>query len=98
MDALKSKDSAIDANLKSVEKSIANNRIFIDELKAKNVVLQSNIDTVEKRVNLQNNVEVLQKENLETKKDVIDVHKIIKQVVETQKHNYNFEWIAESSC
>jgi len=95
VDALKSKDSAIDANLKSVEKSIDNNRIFIDELKAKNVVLQSNIDTVEKkRVNLQNNVEVLQKENLETKKDVIDVHKIIKQVVETQKHNYNFEWSA----
>lgn len=95
VDALKSKDSAIDANLKSVEKSIENNRAFIDELKEKNIVLQSNIDTVEKkRVILENNVEVLQKEHLDTKKDLLEVNKIIKNVVETQRHNYNFEWSA----
>ncbi len=95
VDALKSKDSAIDANIKSVEESIENNRKFIDELKSKDKTLQLNIDTLDKkRINVVNNVDVLQKENLETKKEVLDVHKIIKQVVETQKHNYNFEWSA----
>ena len=95
VDALKSKDTAIDANLKTVEKSIENNRKFIDELKSQDKVLQLNIEAVDlKRKSLSNNVEVLQKDNLETKKQVIDVHKIIKEVVDTQKHNYNFEWSA----
>ncbi len=95
VDALKTKDIALSERIDSLEKSIENNRIFIDELKAQDIVLQKNIDTSdESRKVLVNNVEVLKRENLETTKSVLQSHGVIKEIVNTQRHNYNYEWTA----